>query len=165
MKINFNPINTQTQFVKAASNWQLERDNCGQRQNQLLDFRITNLVLETRVLGEKWIWATLIIRKVGDNKPWFSVKEDVVAIDLQQLIQTIALTHQFKSSKHLSFVRHTFGLCTILDTHRPAMLSLADAAFCCILRRFAVISPQRGTDVPDNSFIPWLFSCRHTHSE
>lgn len=53
MKINFNPVNTQTQFVKAASNWQLERDNCGQSQNQLLDFRITNLVLERRVLGEK----------------------------------------------------------------------------------------------------------------
>lgn len=116
------------------------------------------------VLGEKWIWATLIIRKVGDNKPWFSVEEDVVAIDLEQLIQRIALTHQFKSSKHLSFVRPTFGLCTILDAHHPAVLSLVDVAFCCILRRFAVISPQRGTDVPDNS-IPRLFSSRHTHSE
>lgn len=53
MKINFNPVNTQTQSVKAASNWQQERDNCGQCQNQLLDFRITNLALETRVLGGK----------------------------------------------------------------------------------------------------------------
>lgn len=52
MKINFNPINTQTQSVKAASNRQLERDNCGQRQNQLLDFRITNLVLRDK--GSWW---------------------------------------------------------------------------------------------------------------
>lgn len=122
------------------------------------------MFLETRVLR-----GYSNIRKVVENKTWFTVKEDVVAIDpcrhTSAAHSSFALANQFKSSKYLSFVLHTFGVCMILDAHNPAMLSLVDTTFCCILHRFALILPQTVTDVPDNSFTLRILSSRHTHSE
>lgn len=82
--INFNPLNIQTPSLKAASTGEGQLWTRPIDWDQLLDIGIMDLFLETRVLGEKWIWTTSIIRNVGENKPLFTVV--IVACRLQQLI-------------------------------------------------------------------------------
>lgn len=112
-----------------------------------------------------WIWMTLIIHNVGENKPLITVKEDVVVIAsfLQTSAANLERLHWLISLNHyLFFVIHIFSVCMIPSAHNPAVLSLVDSAFCCILPRLALFSPRRVRDVPDNSFSPRLLSSRHT---